>query len=119
MDATCTFTVGPDDTAIALGSGTLPVLGTPRVVAWLEAATCSALAGSLSPGQTSVGTRIEVEHVAACGIGSTVQTSAEQVYDDGRLRRFSVIARSGTTVLATGQITRVVVDADRFMSRVG
>ena len=61
--ASVTHTVGDADTAAALGSGDLPVLATPRVLAWLEAATCSAL--DLDDSRTSVGTRVEVEHIAA------------------------------------------------------
>ena len=52
------------DTAVAVGSGDLPVLGTPRLVAWLEAATCAVLAEHLTPGSTTVGTRVDVEHFA-------------------------------------------------------
>lgn len=118
MEATLSFTVTDTDTADALGSGSLPVLGTPRLLAWLEAATCAALAPDLAEGQTSVGTRVDLEHVAATAVGATVQVTATTVYADGRLRRFSVIATEGTKVLARGEVTRVVVEADRFMSRV-
>ena len=76
MDATLTFTVTDDDTAAAVGSGSLPVLGTPRVLAWCEAATCAAIDPTLAPGQTSVGTRIELEHVAASAVGQQVEVSA-------------------------------------------
>ena len=54
--------VGDDDTALALGSGDVPVLGTPRLIAWLEAATVAVAAGHLSAGQTSVGTAVRVKH---------------------------------------------------------
>ena len=54
MDATLNFTVTDDDTAVAVGSGSLPVLGTPRLLAWCEAATCAAIDPSLEPGSTSV-----------------------------------------------------------------
>ncbi len=125
MDATLRFTVAEDDTALAVGSGSLPVLGTPRLLAWLEAATCAAIDPTLPEGSTSVGTRVEVEHAAASAVGQQVEVAAAASYVDGRLHRFTVAARntgsSGATgsgkVVATGEITRVVVDAARFLSR--
>ena len=117
--ATLAFRVTDDDTAAAVGSGSLPVLGTPRLLAWLEAATCASLEPTLAEGSTSVGTRIQVEHLAASPVGAEVEVSASSAYVDGRLHRFTVSARDVTTgkVLAAGEITRVVVDAERFLSR--
>lgn len=117
---TLTFTVTDDDTAAAVGSGSLPVLGTPRLLAWLEAATCAALEPLLPEGSTSVGTRVQVEHLAASPVGAEVEVSASSAYEDGRLHRFTVSARDTRSgkVLAAGEITRVVVDAARFMARV-
>ena len=63
-------TVTPADTADALGSGSLPVLGTPRVLAWMEAATCAAIDAALGDGQTSVGSRVELEHLRPSAVGS-------------------------------------------------
>lgn len=60
-----TFVVGDDDTALALGSGALPVLATPRLLAWMEAATCAALEPVIGEGRTSVGTRVDLQHSAA------------------------------------------------------
>jgi predicted thioesterase len=117
--AELTFTVGVGDTARALGSGDLDVLGTPRMLAWCEAATCAAAEPLLSPGQTSVGTRVQLEHVAASAVGSLVQVTADLAHSDGRLLRFSVAASAEDgRLLATGEITRVVVDVDRFLARV-
>ena len=119
--ATLTHVVTDDDTAAALGSGSLPVLGTPRLLAWLEAATCAGIAPVLAEGSTSVGTRVQVEHLAASPVGAEVEVSASSAYADGRLHRFTVSARDTRTgkVLAAGEITRVVVDAERFLSRLG
>ena len=118
-DAVLTFTVTDDDTAAALGSGSLPVLGTPRLLAWCEAATCAAIAALLGAGDTSVGTRVELEHVRASAVGARVEVTASSVFRDGRLHRFSVVARDtdGGRVLGTGEVTRVVVDAERFLGR--
>ncbi len=117
--ATLTYVVTDDDTADALGSGSLPVLGTPRLLAWLEAATCACLEPVLPEGSTSVGTRVQVEHLAASAVGAGVEVSASSAYEDGRLHRFAVSARDTRSgkVLAAGEITRVVVDAERFVSR--
>lgn len=123
MDATLRFTVTDADTAAAVGSGSLPVLGTPRLLAWCEAATCAALDPALGPGETSVGTRIELEHTAASAVGQVVEVTASASYVDGRLHRFSVLARNvgdrgPGKVVGTGEVTRVVVDAERFLSRI-
>ncbi|WP_372727365.1 thioesterase family protein [Nocardioides sp.] len=120
LAATLTFTVTEDDTAAALGSGSLPVLATPRLLAWCEAATCAAIEPALSEGSTSVGTRVSLEHLAASGIGQQVEVTASATYVDGRLHRFTVGARhlSGNgKVVGTGEVTRVIVDGERFLAR--
>ena len=117
MDATRSFTVTEDDTAEALGSGSLSVLGTPRLLAWCEAVTCVAIQPALDDGQTSVGTRVALEHVAASPVGAEVTVTASSSYVDGRLVRFTVAAREGAKLVGNGEVTRVVVDAERFLSR--
>jgi fluoroacetyl-CoA thioesterase len=117
MDATVSFTVTDDDTAEALGSGGLAVLGTPRLLAWCEAATCAAIDPTLDEGSTSVGTRVSLEHLAASPVGAEVEVTASSSYVDGRLVRFSVAARSGGKLVGSGEVTRVVVDRDRFLAR--
>ena len=119
LAATLTFTVTDDDTAAAVGSGSLPVLGTPRLLAWCEAATCAAIEPALGEGSTSVGTRLSLEHLAASPVGAEVEVTASSAYVDGRLHRFTVAARhtGNGAVVATGEVTRVVVDAERFLSR--
>lgn len=119
MDAALTFTVTAEDTALALGSGSLPVLGTPRLLAWCEAATCAAIEPELPAGGTSVGTRVTLEHLAASPVGSEVAVTASPAYVDGRLHRFAVAARhtADGKLVGSGEVTRVVVDAERFLSR--
>ena len=106
------------DTAVALGSGDVPVLASPRLLAWAEAATVAAVAGRLDAGATSVGSRMVMEHSAASAIGVKVRVTAALVSVDGRVLRFSVTARDtdGRT-LASGELTRVVVDRERFLAR--
>ena len=119
--ASVTHVVGPDDTAAALGSGDLPVLGTPRLLAWCEEATVAAATGSLGPGETTVGTRVDLAHERATTVGTEVRVRADLVHRDGRLLRFSVVAEqevAGAVVVAgRGEVTRVVVDPARFLAR--
>lgn len=117
MDAQRTFTVTDADTARAVGSGSLEVLGTPRLLAWCEAVTCAAIEETLQSGQTSVGTRIQLEHTTASPVGATVEVRASSSYVDGRLVRFNVSARQDGKLVGNGEVTRVVVDAERFMAR--
>ncbi len=107
------------DTAIAVGSGDVPVLATPRVVALFEAATVRALEGRLDVAETSVGTRVEVDHLVASPVGARVAIIAELIERDGRRVVFDVraVGEDGT-VLATGRVQRVVVDRERFLARV-
>ena len=118
--ATVERTVAEHDTAAALGSGDLAVLATPRLLAWCEATTCAAVASYLTPEQTSVGTRVQLDHVGASAVGSVVRVTAAVSYVDGRLVRFEVVARQGEDdrMVAHGEVTRVVVDRERFLSRV-
>jgi predicted thioesterase len=114
--ATRELVVSEDDTAAAVGAGSLPVLGTPVLLAWCEAATCAALE-PLPAAKTSVGTRVALEHLAPSPVGATVSVTATVAYVDGRLVRFAVEARMGEVLVGSGEITRVVVDAERFMAR--
>jgi predicted thioesterase len=119
MDATLRFVVGPADTAEAVGSGSHPVLSTPVLLAWCEAATCAAIESSLGPGETSVGTRVELDHLAPSAVGQEVEVTASASYVDGRLHRFTVGARNvGGKAVGSGEVTRVVLDSDRFLSRI-
>src|SRR3954451_17088311 len=107
--ARVTHTVTVADTARAVGSGDLDVLGTPVVLAWCEEATCAAL--ELDATQNSVGTRVDLEHLAASPIGAEVTATANVIHTDGRLVRFQVAAHdAGGALLATGEIRRVIVD---------
>ena len=114
------FVVTPADTAAALGSGDVPVLATPRVIAWLEAATVDACT-DIPDGATTVGTRVDIEHLQATPLGAAVTTQAQLVHRDDRLLRFEVTAfhdiGDGPVVVAHGHVTRVVVDRERFIAR--
>ena len=115
--ATVELTVTDADTAQAIGSGDVPVLATPRVVALAEAATVAATARRLAPGQTTVGSRVELEHRAATPVGRTVIAEARLTAVEGRRLRFEVIVRDGDEVAAVGTVERVMVDRHRFVER--
>ena len=116
---TLTFAVTSSDTALALGSGDVEVLATPRLLAWCEAATVAELSPSLSPGRTSVGSRMRLDHLAATPVGGSVSVTARLDHEDGRLVRFSVAAQDAAgRLVATGEVTRIVVDRERFLARV-
>lgn len=117
MSATVTLTVTDADTAQALGSGDVPVLGTPRVIALAEAATVAATARSLDAGQTTVGVRVELDHLAATPIGRTVSAEATLSEVDGRRLTFEVLVRDGETIAAKGIIRRVLVERGRFLEK--
>ncbi|MFW5899265.1 MAG: thioesterase family protein [Jiangellaceae bacterium] len=104
------------DTATALGSGDVPVLATPRLLAWLEAATVMVVDGRLDEGSTSVGTRVELEHLAPSPVGKHVAVRAELAAVDGRRLEFDIEARHDDgTVVARGRLARMVVDRSRFI----
>ncbi len=104
------------DTATALGSGGVPVLATPRLLAWMEAATVTAVAEQLEDDETTVGTRVELDHVAASTVGAQVVVRAELVTAQGREVVFAVAADDDSgRHLGSGRITRVVVDRSRFL----
>jgi predicted thioesterase len=85
----------------------------------VRGATCAALEPGLGEGETSVGTRVQLEHLAASPVGARIEVSATTSYADGRLRRLTVSARDlgSGKVVGAGEVTRVVVDAERFLSR--
>lgn len=105
------------DTALALGSGIVEVLGSPRLVALCEEACCNAISNALDDGTTSVGMRIQFDHLQPTPIGAEVIAEAVLEKIDGRRLKFTVSASDAGGLVAAGKITRVVVDLDRFMSK--
>jgi predicted thioesterase len=109
--------VTESDTAVALGSGEVPVLGTPRVVALCEEASVKALESVLDPGTTSVGMRIQLDHVAPTAVGHKVRAEATLERVEGRRLTFSVSMRDERGLVAVGKVTRVLVDIERFLDK--
>lgn len=117
LKGSVTVKVREEDTAIAQGSGTVPVLATPRLLAVLEAAAVAALEGALPEGRTSVGTKVELEHVAPTPVGMEVTAVAELVAVEGRRLMFAVEARDAVEVIGRGMHERFIVDEARFLAR--
>ena len=118
IQAQTTLLVTDADTARAVGSGDLPVLGTPRLVALAEQATVAAAQPLLAQGQTTVGTRVRFDHVYPTPVGGTVTASADLAHRDDRLLRFTVAAHDADgRLVGEGEITRVIVNAERFMAK--
>lgn len=117
LSARLSYLVTDADTASALGSGDVPVLATPRLLAWLEAATVSALTPAVDAGTTTVGTHVRVDHLLATPVGGRLEVSAKVLAVDGRTVELAVSARdsAGRTV-ATGVVRRAVVDRERFLA---
>lgn len=109
--------VGEADTAIAMRSGSVPVLATPRVVALVEEAACQALAGHLPDGITSVGMRVQIDHLQPTSIGIEVEAEAMLEKIDGRRLVFTVSVSDPRGLIAVGKVTRVLVEVDRFLDK--
>ena len=117
LTARVELTVTDADTAQALGSGDVPVLGTPRVLALAEAATVAATARQIPGGVTTVGTRAEVNHKAATPLGRRVVATATLAKVDGRKLLFEVEVHDGATLVAEVRVERAIVDRQRFIEK--
>src|SRR3954471_172664 len=117
MTARVELTVTDADSAQALGSGDVPVLGTPRVLALAEAATVACTARQMPSGVTTVGTRAEIEHRAPTPVGRHVTALATLAKVDGRKLVFEVVVRDGEDLVAEVRVERMILDRQRFISR--
>ena len=111
------FEVTEVDTALVVGSGDVPMLATPRLIAWMEAATVQRAASFVGAGQTTVGTAVRIEHRRPTPVGDSVEIDAEAPdAAHGRRLTFVVRAVNGSgKVVAAGEIDRAIVDRDRFL----
>jgi len=115
--ATAGTVVTQHDTALAVGSGDLPVFATPMLLALMERAACQAIAHSLAGGQSSVGTQASIVHTAASPIGAEVTATATVSAVNGRQVEFELVAHCGGQEVGRGKHTRVIIDAARFMEK--
>ncbi len=116
--ATAELVVSDADTAIAVKSGDVPVLATPRVVGLCEQAAVKALLGELGAGETSVGQQVQLDHLAPTAVGHSVVAEATVEKVSGRRIVFTVSVNDDRGLVAVGRVTRVVVDVDRFLEKV-
>lgn len=119
LSRTSSLQVEERHTAREVGSGDVPVLGTPALLALAEGACVDALDGEVPEGQTSVGAYAEIEHQQPTGLGATVEAEATLIGHHGRRLEFQVIVREGDEIVARIRHRRVLVDRDRFLEKLG
>ena len=114
---TSELTVTDTVTAVNVGSGDMPVLATPMMMALMENAAMLAIRDELPEGQTTVGGHIESSHLKPSKVGDVVRAEAEVTKVDGRKIEFKVSAYSGDMLLGEGTHLRFIVDREKFMSK--
>ncbi len=107
-----------DKTAAAMGSGTLPVYATPAMIALMEKTAMFSVAGKLEENEATVGTKLEISHLAACGLGTKITCESELVEIDRKRLVFSVTAYDGETVIGKGKHERFIINTIKFMDKV-
>ena len=112
------MTVVDADTAVAWGSGDVPVLSTPRVVALCEQACVLAISGALTEDETSVGAGVQISHVAPSPVGAVVRVEVTLERIEGRRLRFSASVSDDHGLVAAGKLTRAVVNRERFLDKI-
>ena len=117
--ASVEMTVTEADTAIALQTGDVPVLGTPGIVRLAEEASVAAVDGRLAPGTTTVGHRVQLDHLAPTPVGETVRAEALLETVEGRRLTFRISVSDRHGLVAAGRVTRVVVERERFLEKAG
>ena len=109
--------VSESTSAERYGNTGFPVLGTPALVGLFEEAGMAAIAGALAPNEGSVGTRVNVRHLAATPMGEEVRVTAKLVTVDGRRLVFALEAADAVRPIADGEMERFVVDVSRFIAK--
>lgn len=114
---TCTERVTDANTAAALGSGMLPVYATPAMILLIESTAAALAAPHLEEGSTTVGTKLDVEHVAATPVGMDVTATAKLVEIDRRRLVFEVEVTDKAGIIGRGKHERFIVASDKFMAK--
>lgn len=117
LTGTAEMLVTDADTARALKSGDVLVLGTPRLIALCEEAAILSLDGRVEEGCSTVGVRVQLDHLAPTAVGRTVVAEAHLDKVEGRRLVFNVSARDDRGLVAAGKVTRVLVEVERFMEK--
>lgn len=115
---TSRLTVGNENTAIALGSGDMPVLATPAMMALMENAAMLAVASELEDGDTTVGGHIESSHLRPTPVGAEVSATATLEKVDGRKLYFKIIAHQGDKIIGEGTHLRFIVNREKFLAKI-
>ena len=118
MTGTATMIVGTNDTAPRVGSGKIAVLATPIMINLIEEAALAAIEEALPEGMQSLGTHLDVSHIAATPVGMKVTAEASVISVEGRTVIFEVSAKDETDLIGKGHHSRVVVSAEKFKARV-
>jgi len=113
----CEIVVGPEHTATRWKSGGVDVLSTPQLVGLLELAALNAVDHLLPEGWLTVGTRVDIEHIAATPLGQAVSAHATLTAVDGRRLAFEVVATDAAGVIGRGTHQRVIVNRASFLER--
>ena len=111
--------MSPADTARRSARAIVDVLGTPRLIALCEEASCRAIGPELADGSTTVGINVRLDHLQPSAIGSEVVAEAVLVKVDGRRLTFTVSASDERGLVGVGKVVRVMVDVERFLRRCG
>ncbi len=109
--------VTPQMCADAVGSGDMPVFATPQMVALMEGAAAQSVQAALPEGSTTVGTALDIRHIAATKPGARVRAESELLQADGRKLSFHVQAWEGEKLIGEGTHMRVIVDRQRFLAK--
>jgi fluoroacetyl-CoA thioesterase len=117
LSAAVELTVTEADTAVALRSGMVLVLATPRVIALCEEASVRAIEAQLAEGTTSVGMKVQLDHLAPTPVGQSVVAEATVERVNGRRVTFTVSVNDVRGLIAVGRLTRVIVDVERFLEQ--
>ncbi len=117
LRGTAERTVTPENTAAACGSGSLPVFGTPFMLAMMEKATCNAISAELEEGQSTVGVSMDIQHTAPSPVGMAVRAEATLTEVNGKMLTFSVTAYDQAGEIGSGIIRRCIIRSESFLSR--
>lgn len=106
-----------ENTAVSMGSGTLRVFATPAMIALCEGCCAEAVEDLLGEGMTSVGTKVDIEHLAASPIGASILCKSKIVAVDGRRLDFEVEVYDNVGLIGKGKHTRFIVDTEKFVNK--
>ena len=112
------YIVTNNDTAKTVGSGTLEVLATPRLVALVENVAMSLVQENLEDGKTTVGAKVDVSHIAATPVGMKINIVAKVVKVDGRRIVFYITAYDEKEKILEGIHERCIITVEKFVERV-